>query len=109
MAYSINTAAAANNAPLYRFYNRQTGAHFYTASVAEKNNVQANLSAIYSYDGPAYNVCVTPLADAQTVYRFYNKINGAHFYTASEAEKNSVLANLSATYVLDGPAFYLAP
>ena len=109
VAYSINTAAAANNAPLYRFYNRQTGAHFYTASVTEKNNVQANLSAIYSYDGPAYNVCVTPLADAQTVYRFYNKINGAHFYTASEAEKNSVLANLSATYVLDGPAFYLAP
>jgi hypothetical protein len=109
VAYSIDTAAAANDAPLYRFYNKQTGAHFYTASAAEKANVQVNLSAIYSYDGPAYKVCVTPVADSQTVYRFYNKINGAHFYTASEAEKNSVIANLSATYVLDGPAFYLAP
>ena len=43
------------------------------------------------------------------MYRFYNKMNGSHFYTASEAEKNSVLANLSATYSLDGVAFYVAP
>ena len=36
------------------------------------------------------------------VYRFYNKKNGSHFYTASAAEKNSVIAKLSATYSLDG-------
>ena len=44
---------------------------------------------------------------ALTVYRFYNKKNGSHFYTASEAEKNRVLAKLSGTYTLDGPAFWV--
>ena len=49
------------------------------------------------------------MSGATVVYRFYNKTNGSHFYTASELEKDGVLANLSATYALDGPAFYLAP
>ncbi len=109
VAYSVNTFNAANNAPLYRFYNKKNGSHFYTSSLAEKNSVQANLSATYAYDGPAYNVCTAPPAGSQTVYRFFNKKNGSHFYTASEAEKNTVLATLSAVYALDGPAFYVAP
>jgi len=92
---------------VYRFYNKKNGSHFYTASLSEKNNVIANLSATYSYDGPAYNVCRLYFGGGQTVYRFYNKKNGSHFYTASEAEKNSVFQNLWATYTFDGPAFYI--
>ena len=65
--------------------------------------------ATYGYDGPAYNVSTTKVAGATTVYRFYNKSNGSHFYTASESEKANVVANLSATYSLDGVAYYLAP
>ena len=95
--------------PLHRFYNKKNGSHFYTASEAEKNSVIANLSATYSYDGVAYNVSATQVAGSTPVYRFFNKNNGSHFYTASEAEKNSVLANLSATYALDGVAFYAVP
>ena len=34
-----------------------------------------------------------PLAD-QTVYRFYNKRIGTHFYTASPAERDNVIATL---------------
>jgi hypothetical protein len=109
LAYTINAASPANSSPLYRFYNKKNGSHFYTASEDEKNSVLANLSATYSLDGPAYDVCLTPVSGATTVYRFYNKKNGSHFYTADESEKNSVLAYLSATYSLDGPAFYLAP
>jgi hypothetical protein len=45
----------------------------------------------------------------QPVYRFYNFRKGVHFYTASEAEKNNVVATLSSTYRLEGVAFYLAP
>ena len=45
----------------------------------------------------------TPLG----VYRFLNHKTGVHFYTASEAEKNSVLANLGATYSLEGVAYAL--
>jgi len=109
VAFSINTLNPANNTPLYRFFNKVNGSHFYTASEAEKAAVIAKMSATYSYDGPAYNICTTHVAGATTIYRFYNKLNGTHFYTASETEKNYVLANLSATYSLDGPAYYLAP
>jgi hypothetical protein len=108
-AYTIDTLNPLNSAPLYRFYNKKNGSHFYTASEAEKASVLANLSATYTYDGPAYNVCLTAAPGETTVYRFYNKKNGSHFYTASEAEKASVLATLRATYSYDGPAFYLAP
>ena len=38
------------------------------------------------------------MSRATTVYRFYNKTNGSHFYTASEAEKNIVLASLAEIY-----------
>ena len=107
VAYWVNTANVANNSPLYRFYNKVNGSHFYTATLAEKNDVETNLSATYQYDGPGYNVCLTP--GGTTVWRFYNVTNGTHFYTASLAEKNDVIANLSDTYKLDGPGFYLAP
>ncbi len=41
------------------------------------------------------------------VFRFYNLKNGVHFYTASEAEKDSTLANLGATYKYEGVAYSL--
>ncbi len=109
MAFTVNTLNPANSSPLYRFYNKKNGSHFYTASESEKATLIATMSGTFGYDGPAYNVSTTKVAGATTVYRFYNKSNGSHFYTASETEKASVLANLSATYSLDGAAYYLAP
>ena len=109
IAYSVNTLNPANNAPLYRFYNKKNGTHFYTASADEKNFVISTLGTTYTYDGPAYNVSLTHAPGATTVYRFYNRVNGSHFYTASSAERDDVLKRLSATYSLDGEAFYLAP
>ncbi len=109
VGYNINVANPANSHPLYRFYNFKQGVHFYTASEAEKANVIATLGSTYRYEGPAYNVCPTPVAGATTVYRFYNFRKGVHFYTASEEEKANVIASLGSTYRYEGPAFYLAP
>ena len=95
-------APAETLTPVYRFFNRANGSHFYTASEAEKNDVVANLSAIYELDGAAYKVSS---AFGTPLHRFYNKSNGSHFYTASEAEKNDVIANLSANYTYDGIAY----
>ena len=106
VAYKVSSAFTT---PLHRFFNKKNGSHFYTASESEKNNVIANLSATYAYDGPAYKVSATPTAGSTPVYRFFNKKNGSHFYTAAESEKNSVIAKLSATYALDGVAFHVMP
>ena len=91
--------------PVYRFYNKKNGSHFYTASGTERNTVLSTLSATYSLDGVAYSVNTLNAANNAPLYRFFNKKNGSHFYTASLAEKNSVQGNLSATYSYDGPAY----
>ncbi|MGB4582410.1 MAG: choice-of-anchor X domain-containing protein [Coriobacteriia bacterium] len=105
-AYSLNPA---NNAtPLYRFYKPSTGTHFYTASETEKANVRANLAHLYTYEGPAYNVSADSGGGTkQMVWRFYNRLNGTHFYTADPGERATVEATLGHIYTLDGPAFYL--
>lgn len=91
--------------PVYRFYNRNNGSHFYTASESEKDNVLNTLSNVYTLDGVAYSVNLGNSANSSPLYRFYNKRNGSHFYTASVSEKDSVIANLAATYAYDGPAY----
>ncbi|NTW28210.1 MAG: hypothetical protein HGA39_02450 [Coriobacteriia bacterium] len=108
VALSVNTADPYNNAPLYRFYNKTNGSHFYTASTEERDVVIARWSAIYQYEGVAYNVCATARAGATPVYRFYNKTNGSHFYTASTGERDVVIARWSDTYVNEGVAYWLA-
>ena len=91
--------------PVYRFYNLRSDTHFYTSSEAEKNTVLATLGMVYRLDGPAYSINTLNPANSVPLYRFYNMKTGTHFYTASESEKNSVLANLATVYRLEGVAY----
>ena len=108
-AYTVDTADPANVTPLYRFYNAKKGTHFYTSSEAERADVQARLSSIFKFEGVAYNVSSAPVEGATTVYRFFNKKTGTHFYTATEAERDDVTTRLAATYRYEGIAFYEVP
>ncbi len=106
-AYSIATSSTVNADPLYRFYNKRNGSHFYTSSAAEKDQVIATFSATYSFEGPAYNVSSAQQPGSVPVYRFYNKRNGSHFYTISAAEKDQVIAKFSSTYAFEGVAYHV--
>lgn len=108
VAYPVSSSAA-NSQGLHRFFNVRNGTHFYTASEAERADVIRRLSAIYRYEGVAYKVSPRQVTGALVVYRFFNLKTGSHFYTASEAERDSVRAKLSAIYRYEGPAFYIAP
>ncbi len=108
VAYSVNTSNTANSTPLYRFYNRRSGTHFYTASQGERDSVATKLASTYAFEGVAYNVSLDPTG-ATPVYRFYKPRQGTHFYTANEAEKNDVIAKYRATYRFEGIVFYVAP
>lgn len=90
---------------VFRFYNVATGTHFYTASFAERNTVIATLGAIYRYEGLSYTVDTSVAANSVPLYRFYNMRTGTHFYTASGAEKDNVVATMSSIYHLDGVAY----
>jgi len=90
--------------PVYRFFNRVNESHFYTADIAERDNVMSTLSSTYAYEGIAYAVDEASSLNNAPLYRFFNMKNGSHFYTASLAERDQVAA-MSSTYTLEGPAY----
>ncbi|WP_019503888.1 calcium-binding protein [Pleurocapsa sp. PCC 7319] len=75
---------------VYRFFNNNSGVHFYTVDENERDSVQ-NLDH-FSFEGESYNV-LDPLSGAEgavPVYSFLNQDTGVHLYTTSETEKEAV-------------------
>ena len=110
VAYALDSLSATNTAPLYRFYNPKAGTYFYTANETERADVMATLvaSRVLNYEGIAYRVA-TAGAGTLPVWRFYNFKNGTHLYTANEAERAAIDANMKSTYRLEGVAWHYAP
>lgn len=52
--YAVNPGPVTDSVPVYRFYNLANGSHFYTSTVAERDQVMATLAAIYHYEGVAF-------------------------------------------------------
>ena len=98
-------AKAATPTVAYRFYNTRTSAHFFTTSVAERDNVINTLSSIMNYEGPAFYASATSGAGLSPVHRFYNTQTGVHFYTISETERAHVVASLP-QFTYEGIAYY---
>lgn len=88
---------------VYRFYNPATGAHFFTSSVGERNNVLAQYAGVWQYEGVAF--LASPGAGTTPLHRFYNPFTRAHFYTASESEKANVLATWPTLFTYEGTTF----
>ena len=86
---------------IYRFFNTDTGVHFYTGDENERDAVE-NLDNFIS-EGASYE-SVDPLSGQSTpVYRFLNEDTGVHLYTVSETERDSV-ENLD-NFIFEGEAF----
>jgi serralysin len=86
----------------YRFYNAETGSHFFTTSIAERNSVIETLDVL-SYEGNAFDSNVTE-ANGTAVFRFFNTGNGVHFYTAAADEAASL--RLNAGFLDEGISYY---
>ena len=70
---------------MYRLYNPNSGEHFYTGSVKEKEDV---IAAGWKDEGVAWKA---PKTSKTPVYRLYNPNAGDHHYTVSEKEKNDLV------------------
>jgi hypothetical protein len=46
---------------------------------------------VWKYEGPVFGAFASPVAGSIPVYRFWSSSYNAHFYTASEEEKNHVI------------------
>lgn len=86
-------------AAMYRLYNPNSGEHFYTSSLSERNNV---IKAGWRYEGIAW---YAPL-QGDPVYRLYNPVAGDHHYTPSSAERDRVV---SAGWIYEGVCWYSSP
>ena len=96
--------AAAALVPVYRFYNTQTGTHFYTSSASERDAVRAS-QPIYSYEGQAFMAASAASVGLKPVYRFFNTQTGVHFYTISESERFNIETTMP-QFQLEGVAYY---
>ena len=110
----VATVGGANNLPasegveVYRFFNNDLELQFYTTSEVEKDSILANLPQ-YELEGVSFIAAPDPgeqdITGVSPVYRLFNTATGVHLYTISEAEKDSVVANLP-NYVLEGVGYY---
>lgn len=74
----------ANSIQMYRVYNPNSGEHFYTHNVAEKNNL---VSKGWRYEGIGWNGPTS----GNPVYRLYNPNAGDHHYTLHAYEKDNLI------------------
>lgn len=91
-------------APVYRFFNRETGVHLYTTNEVERDDIIARLPN-FTFEGQAFAAYESSVEGTIPIYRFFNPVLGVHFYTPSETERDSVIDNLP-DYQFEGVAYY---
>ena len=77
--------SAVDTVAMYRLYNPNSGEHFYTADIAERDNLE---SLGWDYEGIGW---IAPAISNTPVYRLYNPNAGEHFYTTDAAERDMLI------------------
>ncbi len=90
-----------SGATVYRFFNTDTGVHFYTGDENERDAVE-NLDN-FIFEGASYESVDSLSGQSTPVYRFLNEDTGVHLYTVSETERDAV-ENLD-NFIFEGEAF----
>ena len=86
--------------PMYRLYNPNSGEHFYTGSIQERDTL---IIAGWQYEGIAWNA---PTNTGDPVYRLFNPNSGDHHYTMSAEECDNLVA---VGWIYEGIAWNSAP
>lgn len=89
--------------PVFRFFNRRSGAHFYTPDVAERDLVIAQWPGIFTYEGVAYYT--NPATNNKPLFRFFYKRGGSHFYTADSAEAAMIVSRWPHIFNYEGTTY----
>lgn len=77
---------------IYRFFNTETGTHFYSGAKSEVENVLTHLKH-FQFEGAAFSKSAAGPGTVD-VLRFFNTETGTHFYTASEEEAQQIRSTL---------------
>ena len=98
--------------PLFRFYNTETGHHFFTVSVDESEFIQAKSASgewPFNYEGAVFNVYASDpnlsfIGEELAVHRFYSPSLNRHFFTGDPEEAAEI--QLTGQWNYEGIAFY---
>ena len=105
VAFSLSTSEPLT-APVFRFL-KNDGTHFYTISAVERLTLETSNPA-YTFEAIAYSASTSQTAIHDMVlHRFFNLETGTHFYTASDAERDSIVDSLP-NFRFEGTAYYVA-
>ena len=94
--------------PLHYFSSNNNPSHVFTSVQAEVDNISTNLEEHYTYEGISHYVVGNHTLNAIPVYRLYNRLSGAHFYSSSREELQRILNNLW-YFSIEGVAFFVFP
>ncbi len=95
--------------PMFRLYNRRTGAQLYTRGEADRDKIRKKFSDFEFTDGaPAFYASLTEQPGLTPIYRLYSRKTGAQLYTRGEVDRDKILKKWPDDFTFtDGvPAFY---
>jgi hypothetical protein len=88
---------------IYRFFNVDTGTHFFSADPVERDSIINNLDS-FNFEGATFRAADPTHPAADTVFRFFNTQTGTHFFTQSTGERDNILDTLP-QYNFEGEAY----
>lgn len=94
---------------VYRFWSDRFQSHFYTADPVERETVIRQWSSDWTYEGTAYTALKNPAPGTVPLYRFWSSQFQSHFYTASQDERDVVIARWPKEWTYEGIAYYVYP
>jgi hypothetical protein len=87
-------------ARVYRAYNPTIDAHFFTTAASEFTNAVNNGYRDESTGRSTFAISPTAIDGARALHRLYNRVNGAHYYTMNDQERD-VLVSVGWTFEKD--------
>ncbi len=98
--------------PLYRFYNTDTGHHFFTASQDEADMIKGKAASgewPFNYEGTAFNVYSSDpnpgsSGEELAIHRFYSPSLNRHFFTGDLTEVENM--KLTGIWDYEGVGFF---
>ena len=94
-----------NSQPVHRFRNLKNGFYLLSADPNEWNTINTTLYKTWTDEGVAYTINTTNPLNSSPLWRFRNIKGGNYLYSADPTEKATIIANLSKTWIYEGPTY----
>jgi hypothetical protein len=111
ISVALTRTSTTPSQPVYRFWSAANSTHFYTTSAAERDLIiRTYPTSQWEFEGERYRAFTTQVAGTVPLYRFWSPSMKGHFFTASEAEKDYVIADFDdSVWTFEGVAYYVYP